>query len=188
MTKLLIGMAIFFAAHSVSILAPAWRAAMVARLGALPWKGLYSVVSAVGFWLIVLGYAAARLEPVVLWNPPAWTRHVAMLLMLPVFPLLLATYTPGRIKTAVKHPMLVAIKFWAVAHLVANGMLADVVLFGAFLAWAVVDRISLKYRPAAAAKPVASRGDTFVVVGGLLVYAEFVIVAHKWLFGVSPMG
>ena len=83
--------------------------------------------------------------------------------------------------------MLGALQFWAVAHLVANGMLADVVLFGAFLAWAVVDRISLKYRPAAA-QPVASRGDTFVIVGGLLVYAEFVIMAHKWLFGVSPMG
>jgi uncharacterized membrane protein len=190
MLQLILGMVIFLAAHSVAIVAPGWRDAMVARLGLWPWKGLHALVSLAGFVLIVIGYGAARQHPVALWVPPSWGRHAAMLLMLPVFPLLLAAYSPGRIKTLARHPMLVAVKLWCVAHLLANGMLADAVLFGGFLAWAVVDRISLKGRPvaASAAALVSGRNDLFVIVGGLLVYIEFIVVAHKWLIGVSPGG
>ncbi len=189
MSRLILGLAIFFAVHSVRIVAPAWRDRMVERIGPGPWKIGYSIASLAGFLLIVSGYAAARAEPVLLWAPPVWTRHLALLLMLPVFPLLLAAYVPSRLKAAAKHPMLVAIKFWALAHLLSNGMLADVVLFGSFLAWAVVDRISVKRRPAppaSAAKP-SIVNDVLVVVAGLALYALFLMVLHARLFGVAPL-
>jgi uncharacterized membrane protein len=183
-------MAVFLGVHSISIVAPAWRDRMVAAIGAGPWKGLYSILSIVGFLLLVGGYAAARAEPVVLYVPPAGLRHVAALVMLPVFPLLLATYLPGRIKSATKHPMLVAVKAWALAHLLANGMLADVVLFGGFLAWAVVDRISMKRRPARPLPAASSwrANDAIAIVGGLAVYAAMVAFLHQRWFGVAPFG
>jgi uncharacterized membrane protein len=188
--RLLAGMAVFLGVHSISIVAPAWRDRMVAAIGAGPWKGLYSILSIVGFLLLVGGYAAARAEPVVLYVPPAGLRHVAALVMLPVFPLLLATYLPGRIKSATKHPMLVAVKAWALAHLLANGMLADVVLFGGFLAWAVVDRISMKRRPARPLPAASSwrANDAIAIVGGLAVYAAMVAFLHQRWFGVAPFG
>jgi len=169
--------------------APAWRDAQVVRLGERPWKGIYTVVSLAGFAMLVVGYGLARHSPVVLYVPPTWTRHVTALLMLPVFPLFLATYLPGRIKTAAKHPTLVSVKLWAVAHLIANGTLADVLLFGGFLAWAVADRISMKHRtqrplPGAPAGPL---NDVIAIVAGLVLYGVFVAWAHQWLFGVSPM-
>ena len=150
MLVLVVGLVIFLGVHSVSIVAPGWRTATVARLGERPWKGLYSLASAVGLALIVIGYGMARRDPVVLYTPPAALRHLALVVMLPVFPLLFAAYLPGRIRAAAKHPFLLAVKLWALAHLLANGMLADVLLFGGFLAWAVADRISVKRRPARA--------------------------------------
>lgn len=190
MVRLLAGMAIFLGVHSISIFAHGWRERMVAAIGAGPWKGLYSIVSLLGFLLLVGGYAAARLEPVVLYVPPAGLRHVAALVMLPVFPLLLATYLPGRIRAAAKHPMLVAVKAWALAHLLANGMLADLVLFGGFLAWAVVDRISLQRRPARPlpAAPAWRANDAIAIVGGLAIYGAFVAFLHQRWFGVDPFG
>jgi uncharacterized membrane protein len=191
MTYLIIGLLLFFGVHSVAIFAPAWRNAMAARLGDAPWKALYSIVSVIGFILLVHGYAAARAEPIVLYSPPLWTRHLAALLMLPVFPLLFAAYLPGRIKSAVKHPMLTATKAWALAHLLANGTLADVLLFGGFLAWAVLDRIAVGKRavPQKTLVPaVASRfNDVIAVVGGLIVYVIFVAWAHQRFIGVAPM-
>jgi uncharacterized membrane protein len=189
MSLLIAGLVIFLGVHSVSIFAPAWRDSMSARLGEQPWKILYSVASLIGFVLIVKGYALARQDPVFLYEPPFWMRHVSALLMLPVFPLLLATYFPGRIKAAVKHPMLTATKAWALAHLLANGTLADVLLFGGFLVWAVADRISVGKRtprPAPAAPP-SKLNDVIAVVGGLAIYALFVFWAHQRLFGVAPM-
>ncbi|MGC3980907.1 MAG: NnrU family protein [Steroidobacteraceae bacterium] len=188
MTTLIIGLLLFLGIHSVAIVANPWRDRMAAQLG-LAWRGIYSLISLLGFVLIVRGYAAARLMPEVLYLPPAWTRHITMTLMLPVFPLLLATYLPGRIKTTMKHPMLVATKLWALAHLLSNGMLADVVLFGSFLLWAVADRISLKRRPArpihtAPAKPY---NDWVAVIVGLVLYGVFVGWAHLKLIGVSPI-
>jgi uncharacterized membrane protein len=189
MAVLIIGLAIFLGVHSIAVAAPAFRSRAIARLGEGPWKGLYALVAAAGFVLILYGFHLARQSPVVLYSPPGWMRHVAFLLMLPVFPLIIAAYLPGRIKAAMKHPMLAAVKFWALAHLLANGTLADVLLFGGFLAWAVVDRISLKRRVQAVATLPAGRfGDLIAVVAGLLLYVFFIEWAHLRLFGVSPLG
>ena len=167
MTVLIVGLALFFGIHSVSIVAPAWRDAQLAQRGEAAWKGLYSVVSGIGLALLIYGYGVARQTPVVLFTPPPALRHVALLLLLPVFVLLLAVYLPGRIKTAAKHPMLLATKLWALAHLLVNGTLADVLLFGGFLAWAVADRISLKRRPARTvpALPARPSNDVIAVIG-----------------------
>ena len=190
MAWLILGIALFLGIHSVSIVAPTWRDAQAMRLGEMPWKGTYALLSIIGFVVLVIGYGMARQQPVVLYTPPLWMRHVTLLLMLPVFPLLLAAYLPGRIKTAAKHPLLAAVKLWAFAHLLANGTLADVLLFGAFLAWAVADRISLKRRPPrkTPGAPVRAINDVIAVVGGLLLYGWFVMQGHQWLIGVSPLG
>jgi uncharacterized membrane protein len=182
------GLIVFLGIHSVSIIAPGMRARARSRLGEGPWKGLYSLISLLGFVLIIWGFGLARHSPVVLYTTPGWMRHMTFLFMLPVFPLLIAAYVPGRIKTALKHPMLAAVKFWAFGHLLANGMLADVLLFGGFLAWAVLDRISLKRRPQIL--PMAPRGrfnDLIAIVGGLVLYVIFIGWAHRWLIGVSPL-
>jgi uncharacterized membrane protein len=191
MTYLIVGLLLFLGVHSVAIVAPAWRNAMAARLGDPSWKAIYAVISVIGFVMLVHGYALARAEPVVLYTPPTWTRHLAALLMLPVFPLLFAAYLPGRIKAAVKHPMLTATKAWALSHLLVNGNLADVLLFGGFLAWAVLDRISVGKR--AAPQKTLIQGtpsrfnDVLAVVAGLAVYAVVVAWAHQRFFGVAPM-
>jgi uncharacterized membrane protein len=189
MTYLIIGLALFLGVHSVGIFAPAWRDATVARLGDVTWKALIALASVIGFVLLVHGYGLARLDPQVLYAPPLWMRHVAALLMLPVFPLLLATYLPGRIKTAVKHPMLTATKAWALSHLLVNGTVADVILFGGFLAWAVADRIAAGKRQTprrTIASPPSRWNDLIAVVGGLALYALFVAWAHQFLIGVPP--
>jgi uncharacterized membrane protein len=184
------GLVIFLGVHSVAIVAPAWREAQIARRGEKTWKGLYSIISLVGFALLIYGYGLARQSPVLLYTPPTAMRHIALLLMVPVFPLLLAAYLPGRIKTAAKHPMLLATKIWATAHLLANGNLADVLLFGAFLAWAVADRIAAKRRPVPRVVPGAppsAVNDAIALVGGLALYAAFLMGVHLWLIGVSPL-
>ena len=185
----LVGLVLFLGIHTVSIVAPQWRAGQVARLGERPWKGLYAGLATVGLGLLIYGYGVARQSPVVLYTPPTALRHLALLLMLPAFPLLLAAYFPGRIKAAAKHPMLLATKLWATAHLLANGTLVDVLLFGGFLVWAIADRISLKRRlggntPGA---PARAYNDAIAVIVGLALYAFFVLKAHRWLFGVSPL-
>jgi len=189
MGVLVLGLVLFFAAHSVSIVNEAWRDRMVARYGERSWQGVYALVAIVGFVLMVWGYGLARQEPVVVYSPPSWLRHVAMLLLVPVFPLLFAAYLPGRIQTTTKHPMLAATKLWAFAHLLANGMLADVLLFGAFLIWAVVDRISMKrrvQRPVSGA-PLAKANDLIALAAGLVLYVAFFFWLHVWLIGVSPI-
>jgi uncharacterized membrane protein len=190
MAILIIGLAIFLGVHSISIVAPGLRGRALARFGEPGWKGLYAVISAAGFALLLYGFHLARQTPVVLYVPPAWMRHVTFLLMLPVFPLILAAYLPGRIKAVTQHPMLAAVKFWAFAHLLSNGTLADVLLFGGFLAWAVCDRISLKRRPPQAIRtaPAGRFNDLIAVVLGLALYALFIGWAHVRLFGVSPLG
>lgn len=187
MIELIAGLVIFFAVHSVSIFNESWRDRMVAQLGERTWQGLYSLLAIAGFVLMVRGYGIARLDPVVLYSPPLWLRHVAMLVLVPVFPLLLATYLPGRIQAAARHPMLIATKLWAFAHLLANGMLADVLLFGGFLAWAVADRISMKrriQRPVPGIPP-SKLNDIAAVLLGLVLYVVFVFWLHGWLIGVS---
>jgi uncharacterized membrane protein len=190
MSLLIVGLVLFLGVHSVVIVVPTLRARTVQALGEGAWKGLYALVSLVGFVLICYGFGLARQAPVILYSPPTWLRYVALILMLPVFPLLIATYLPGRIKTAAKHPMLAAVKFWAFAHLLSNGMLADVLLFGGFLAWAVADRISLKRRSTPQLLRTAPPGpwnDAIAVVLGLAIYALLIGWAHARLFGVSPL-
>lgn len=185
----LVGLILFLGIHSVSIVAPGWRAGQVARLGEGSWKGLYAGLAALGLGLLIYGYGVARQAPVVLYTPPAALRHLALLLMLPVFPLFIAAYFPGRIRSATKHPMLLAVKLWATAHLLANGTLPDVLLFGAFLVWAVADRISMKRRPPGntLGAPASRWNDAIALVTGLVLYAFFVFRAHQWLIGVSPL-
>ncbi len=195
MVWLIIGLVLFLGAHSVSIVSRGARDNLMQRLGEGPWKGLYSLLAAAGLVMIVVGYAAARVQPVVLYQPPVWTRHLALLLMLPSIVLLVAAYTNGHIRRVTKHPMLLATKLWATAHLLANGTLADVLLFGAFLLWAVADRIALKRRtpvvqPGAAAQPAKPKvaNDLIALALGLAVYAWLVVQGHAWLIGVSPIG
>ena len=190
MTYLIAGLLLFLGVHSIAIVAPAWRNEMARRLGDAPWKAAYALASVVGFVMLVHGYGVARADPVVLYTTPAWMRHVAALLMLPVFPLLFAVYLPGRIKAAVKHPMLAATKAWALSHLLVNGNLADVLLFGGFLAWAVADRIAVGKRPASQPSVPATRSlrnDVLAVAGGLVVYVVVVGWAHQRFIGVPPL-
>ncbi len=146
MIQLISGLILFLGTHSIAIINEPWRNRTAKRIGEWPWKGLYGLISLIGLVLIVRGYGVARLDPTVLYMPPAWLRYVSFLLLLLVFPMLLAAYLPGRIQRTFGHPMLVAVKSWALAHLLVNGLLADVLLFGGFLVWAGADRLSLKYR------------------------------------------
>lgn len=191
MAILILGLVVFFAAHTLATLPERRQAAMDRAGGEERYRGAFSLVSLVGLVLIVWGYASAPFVPV--WTPPVWTRHLALLLMLPAMIFLVAAYAPtGRIKARLRHPMLVAVKIWALAHLLANGDLASIVLFAVFLAWAVYDRISVKRRERAGliAPPVAgpARNDAIVLVVGLIVYVVFLLWLHELLIGVSPIG
>lgn len=192
MLALIIGLLVFLGVHSTRLFAPHWRAAQISRRGLLPWKGVYALVSLVGLALIIWGYGEARLSPTWLWVPPVWTRHLAALLTIPAFILLAATYIPGsHIKARVGHPMLLGVKFWAIAHLIANGTLADVLLFGGFLAWAVALYIVSRRRDrlaGVAAGPARVSMDIVVVVVGLLAWVGFALWLHGLLIGVKPFG
>jgi len=187
---LVAGLVLFLGVHSVAIVSPSGRARAIHRMGDGMWKGLYSLVSLAGFVMICYGYGLARQAPAILYSAPAWLRHTAVVVMLPVFPLLIAAYLPGRIRAAAKHPMLAAVKIWAFAHLLANGSLPDVLLFGGFLIWAVVDRISLKHRAPVGVRtaPPGRWNDLIAVVLGLAIWALTIGWAHARLFGVSPLG
>jgi uncharacterized membrane protein len=188
MAYLVLGLVLFLGIHSISIFASAWRDRTAARLG-IAWRGLYSLVSIAGFILIIRGYGLARHDPVVLYTTPLWTRYITPVLMLPVVPLFLAPDFPGRIKKAVMHPMLTAVTLWAVAHLIAVGMLADVLLFGGFLLWAVADRLSYRWRtqrPIAAAPPM-KLNDVIVVALGLIFYVVFAYWLHPRWIGVPAL-
>jgi len=189
MPALIAGLLLFFGLHSISIVAPGWRDDRARSWGEGTWKGLYSVLSGVGLALMIVGFAHARAHAAVLYVPPAALRYLTFVLMLPVFPLLLAAYLPGRIQSRARHPMLAAIKLWATAHLLAIGALPDVLLFGAFLVWAVFDRISVKRRPRTvrhSPRPIRY-GDLVAVVVGLGLYVLFVLKLHALIIGVAPL-
>jgi uncharacterized membrane protein len=190
MAVLILGLGILIGVHSIVIVSPELRTRAVLELGEGIWKSAYGLISLIGLVLIIQGFGLARQAPIVLYVPPSFLRLATFLFMLPVFPLLIAAYLPGRIKTATKYPMLVAVKCWAFAHLLANGRLADVLLFGGFLAWAVLDRISLKRRPPQSHRtaPAGPFNDVIAVLFGVAVYLLFVYWAHGRLFGVSPLG
>ncbi|GCL64270.1 NnrU family protein [Pseudaquabacterium pictum] len=192
MSALILGLLMFLGMHSSRIVAEGWRTQVIAQRGPGAWKGLYTVVSLVGFGLIIWGYGQARMQPVVLWESPVWTRHLAALLVLVALVLLAAAQVPGNgIKARVHHPMVLGVKVWALAHLLANNTLADLLLFGSFLVWAVLDFRSSRQRDRAAGTvyPPGSAGRTVVaVVLGVLLWAAFAFWLHGLLFGVRPFG
>ena len=192
MATLILGLVLFLGAHSVRIFADDWRGAQIARRGENAYKGIYSLVSLAGLVLIVWGYGQTRIAPVDLWNPPVWTRHAASLLTLVAFVLLAAVYVPrNRIKAAVGHPMVAGVKVWALAHLLANGRAGDLVLFGAFLGWAVVDFVSARRRDRAAGRrpvPGTVANDAIAVSAGVVAWVVFAMYLHAPLIGVRPFG
>lgn len=192
MTLLVLGLVVFLGVHSTRIFAEGWRNATITRIGPHAWRGLYSVASIAGFVLIIWGYGLARQQPVVLWAPPLWTRHLAALLLIPAMVLLTAAYVPGNlIKTRLQHPMVLGIKTWALAHLIANQTLADLLLFGGFLLWAVLSYRAARARDRAAgtvAAPGRSAPTAITVVVGLAVWAFFALYAHAAWIGIRPFG
>ncbi|MGF9758040.1 NnrU family protein [Microvirga sp. 0TCS3.31] len=192
MTLLVLGLVLFLGTHSFSM-ARVTRAAIIGRIGEGPYKLLYTALSLAGIVLVSIGYGQYRAGGYIpVWDPPVWTRHLALLLVLIAFICFVAAYLPGHIKARLKHPMLAGVKIWAFAHLLANGDLGSILLFGSFLVWAVLARISVKRRDVAAqhggtAAPAGWRNDILAVVIGTAVYLAFVFWLHPWLIGVSVL-
>ncbi|MCP1373128.1 NnrU family protein [Dyella lutea] len=190
MAMLILGLVLFLGVHSVRVFADDWRTRQIVRLGEKGWKGLYSILSIAGFALLVWGFGLARQHPVLVWVPPMALRHLNALFTLVAFVLLAAAYVPGNaIKARLGHPMLAAVKLWAFGHLLAAGMLHDIVLFGGFLLWAVADFMVSRRRDRAAGvtypKGPASRTVITVVVG-MAAWAVFAFWLHRLIVGVSP--
>ncbi len=185
------GLVVFLGAH-VFVSMRGHRAALIARLGEGPYKGLFSLVSLIGLVLLSYGFARYRTEGVIpLWYPPAWTRYIVQIAMWPASIALVAAYIPGDIKRVLKHPLLVAVKIWAVAHLCANGDLGGIILFGAVLAWAVYDRITLKRRTNVRSPPSpvgGRRNDVIAVVVGTIVFLALGLLFHPLVIGVPVFG
>lgn len=190
MAILILGIILFIGTHSIRIVAPGLRAAMVEKVGLQGWRGPYSLASILSLIILIWGYATA---PVVnVWFPPVWTAHIAVTLMLVSMVCFVASSMPaGNIATKTKHPMVLGVKIWAAAHLLANGDLASILLFGAFLAWGVVMRISLKRRERAGEavlRPfVSARNDLQAIVVGVVIWLVFLLKLHEWLIGVAPI-
>ncbi len=191
MIILLVGMLLFFSAHSVRIVADPWRTRQIARLGKATWKGAYALISLAGLGLMIWGYGETR-GAAELWAPPVWARHIAVLLTLPAFVLIGSAYLPGsHFRAGLGHPMLAGVKLWAMAHLLANGRPGDLVPFGGFLLWAIIAFIAARRRDrlAATRRPGGSfKGDTLALVVGLVAWALFAALGHARLIGVSPLG
>ena len=202
MTWLILGLVLFLGAHSTRIFADGWRTKTMEAWGEKPFKGVIALVSLVGFYGLIVGYSQVRMEQVVLWQPPIATRHISLLLMLFASILLVAAYIPANhFKVRLGHPMVLSVKVWALAHLLANGNLADLLLFGAFLVWSVMNFKSARARDRANAEsqalvldesaqpalPKTSATLTAVVVGAGL-WALITFVLHAKVVGVSPMG
>ena len=188
MLALVLGLIVFLGIHSVRIAAPEWRDRQIAVIGEGPWKGIYSLISILGFVLLLWGYARAREVAPVLYEPPIWMKHITVGLMFFSFiSLAVFIFPAGRLKPVLKHPLLVAVKIWAFAHLLANGDLASLILFLAVLAWAVVDRIAVGRRGEKAPQPGPVKWDVFAVALGAVLYVLFVWRLHLWLIGVPPL-
>lgn len=189
MTWLALGLALFLGIHMTRAVAPRGREALIARLGEKGWKGLYTVVSLVGFALILWGYSLARQQPVVLWPAIRGMNHGAAALMLVAMVLLAAAYVPrNHFKAKLQHPMTLAVKVWAFAHLIANNTLADVMLFGSFLVWAILVFRAARRRPAPPAAPGTAAGTAATVVLGVALWAFFAFWAHAAWLGIAPLG
>ncbi len=192
MILLIAGLWLFFSFHTVRLLAPDTRARAIERFGESNWKLLYAGASLTGLILVVLGYSDTHLNPIHVWTPPPWTRHVAALLMLPAFILLAATYVRGSVLRArIGHPMLAGTKLWALAHLLANGTLGDIVLFSSFLVWAALSFSASRTRDRAAGT-VRPQGrwshDVIAIAVGVVTWFAFATYMHDVLFGARPFG
>jgi len=187
----ILGLVLFLGAH-VFVSMRTQREALISRIGAGPYKALFALVSTVGIVLIGFGFARYRAEGLIpLWSPPHWTRHIVVALMWPASIAVVAAYIPGDIKRALKHPMLVGVKLWAFAHLCANGDLGGIILFGALLAWAVYDRITLKRRSDPGALPIpvgGRRNDIIAIVVGTILYLALGFVFHPIVIGLPAFG
>lgn len=192
MTYLIFGLVLFLGVHSVRIVADGWRTQMRARVGESAYKGIYSLLSLLGFGLIIWGFGVARENPVMLWTPPVGMRHAASLLTLIAFVLLAAAYVPGNaFKARFHHPMVLSVKTWALAHLLANGSVAHVVLFGSFLVWAVLNFIAARRRDRAEGTqyPAGTAMATVItVVVGVVAWLAFAMWLHGMLIGIRPFG
>ena len=188
---MIIGLAAFLGAHTLVALRPQ-RAAVIARVGERPYRGLFSLVSLIGIILIGYGFARYRAGGYIdIWMPPRWTRHATEALVWPAIVFVVAAYVPSQIKRVLKHPMVVGVKLWAVAHLLSNGDLGSIILFGSVLAWAVYDRISLKRRTDPGGPPFPYGGrtnDIIAVVVGTIIYLAFGLVLHPLWIGVPVFG
>jgi uncharacterized membrane protein len=191
MSLLIIGLIIFLGSHSSRIFAEPWRNHMIDRLGEVKWKGLYTIVSLIGLVLVVIGYGQARQAPIVLWQPATYLIHISILLNLVAF-IFLAASSPSNnaIRLKLKHPMILGVKVWALAHLLANGTLVDLILFGSFLLWAVFDFRSARKRPIHMPEKavISTKATITVVVTGIVIWAAFIFGLHQYLIGVSPLG
>jgi uncharacterized membrane protein len=191
MSLLIIGLIIFLGSHSSRIFAEPWRNHMIDRLGEVKWKGLYTIASLIGLVLVVIGYGQARQAPIVLWQPATYLIHISILLNLVAF-IFLAASSPSNnaIRLKLKHPMILGVKVWALAHLLANGTLVDLILFGSFLLWAVLDFRSARKRPIHMPEKavISTKATITVVVTGIVIWAAFIFGLHQYLIGVSPLG
>jgi uncharacterized membrane protein len=191
-TLLVLGLVVFLGMHAFSMARGA-RANLIARIGEGPYKGLYSLISLIGIVLIAVGFGRYRADGYIpVWDPPVWTRHLALLLVWVAFVCFVAAYLPGQIKRRLKHPMLAGVKIWAFAHLLANGDLGSILLFGSILIWAVLARIGAKRRDVAAqhggtAPPAGLRNDVLALAIGTVAYGIFVVWLHPWLIGVPVL-
>jgi uncharacterized membrane protein len=185
MLILIVGLVVFLGVHLVRVVAPGFRAAQIAE-NERRWKGIYSVLSLVGIVLIVWGWRSFRPEAPEIYEPPSWGRHLAWLLVLLAFISFGASGPAGRIKHWIKHPMLIGTILWSAGHLLANGDLASLLLFGGFLVWAAVDLIAASQRGDPAPAVVRPRSDVIAVVSGAVLFAVFGLWVHGWLFGVEP--
>jgi uncharacterized membrane protein len=186
MTLLILGLILFLGSHTLTRFRTL-RDGLEAKLGAGPFKGIYSLAALSGFVLIIIGYGQYRAAGYVdVWNPPAFLKHLAYLLMMPVFVFLIAAYAPGKIKSAIVHPMLAAVQFWALAHVLVNGDLGSMLLFGGFLAWGIFARARIG--KAVRVKVAWSIGDTIAIVGGLAAWVIMLMWLHPILIGVSAVG
>lgn len=190
MSVLIAGLLIFLGVHSVRIFADEWRSRQVARLGENRWKTLYSLISAVGLGLIIWGVGLTRADPVMVWAPAAGMRHLAALLTLPAFILLTAAYVRGnRIKRLVGQPMAAGVALWALAHLLANGRLSDLLLFGGFLGWSVLAYAAAQSRDRLAGVSYAAGSFArlaVTVIIGIVAWAGFAVYLHVWMIGLRP--
>jgi len=190
MLWLITGLILFLGTHSVRIVAEDWRLAQISKRGEQIWQGIFSVIALLGFILIIWGYGEARAEAQMLWNPPVWTKHLASLINIPAFILLVAVYVPGtKIKASLGHPMILGVKLWAFAHLISNGSVADITLFGTFLLWAIFDFRSARRRKQSTENQsqfIAYSRDAIAAVIGLIIWAGFAFYLHEMWIGVYP--